>query len=91
MHRPDEARHIYFNIEQNQRIKWLDKFNDAGVRKILCGHYHQNAGGFYKNIEVVVTSAISVQMGSDKHGYRLVEVNEDEIKHKYIEVTDKVN
>jgi len=91
LHRPNEAEHDYFNIEPKQRYKWLEKFKEAGVGKIFCGHYHQNAGGWYENVEVVVTSAVGAQLGADKHGYRLVTVNEDKIEHKYISITDTVN
>ena len=58
----DEGKE-YFNIEPNLRLKMLEKFLDAGVRKIFCGHYHRNAGGFYKSIELIVTSAIGLQIG----------------------------
>ncbi len=91
LHNPNEATHSYFNIEVKQRLKWLEKFKKAGVSKIFCGHYHQNAGGFYDNIEIITTSAIGAQLGNDKHGYRLVSVDENEVKHKYISVTDMVN
>ena len=61
------------------------------MKKVFCGHYYQNAGGWYENIECVVTSAVGAQLGKDKHGYRIVYVNDSEITHKYIEITDQVN
>lgn len=54
-----------------------------GVRVIFCGHYHRNAGGFYKDMELVVTSAIGAQIGSDPHGIRVVKVTEHAVTHKY--------
>jgi hypothetical protein len=45
--RPDEEK-IYFNVEPELRMRMLNKFYDGGVRKIFCGHYHRNAGGWYK-------------------------------------------
>ena len=87
----DEPAHVYFNIEPKQRAILLNRFRKAGVKKIFCGHYHQNAGGFYEDLECVVTTAIGAQLGSDKHGYRLVQVNETEITHEYISVTDQTN
>lgn len=90
--RPNEPADPYFNIEPVQRLKWLKKFKEAGVSKIFCGHYHQNTGGFYDNdLEVIVTTAVGAQLGPDKHGYRLVEVDENYIKHSFIPVSDKVN
>lgn len=79
---PDEAKE-YFNIEESIRQKMLSKFYDAGVRAIFCGHYHRNAGGFYKDLELIVTSAIGKQLGQDKSGFRIVRVLEDSIEHKY--------
>ncbi len=88
---PDEPAHIYFNIEPVQRKNLIERFKKAGVRKVFCGHYHQNAGGFDGELECVVTSAIGAQLGKDKHGYRIVHVGENEITHQYVEITDQVN
>lgn len=89
---PDETADPYFNIEPVQRRDLLERFEKAGVRKVFCGHYHQNAGGFYKDsLEVVVTSAIGAQLGNDKHGFRVVDVFENEIKHQYMSVSEQVN
>ena len=69
---PEEEK-IYFNVDKDLRLRKLEQFYQAGVRKIFCGHYHRlsssrcleiydcfllirNAGGFYKDLEVVVTS-----------------------------------
>jgi len=82
LYQADEGKD-YFNIEAELRIKKLDQFYDAGIRKIFCGHYHRNAGGFYKDLEVVITSAIGCQLGSDDHGMRVVKVTEDRIEHEY--------
>lgn len=84
---PDEEKE-YFNIEQELRIRMLDKFYDAGVRTIFCGHYHRNAGGMFKDLELVVTSAIGAQLGTDKSGLRVVQVKEDRIEHNYYAMED---
>lgn len=73
----------YFNIRKEVRLKWLRKFHEAGVTKVMCGHYHRNAGGWYENMELVVTSAIGAQCGSDKSGARVVRVLENSIEHQY--------
>ena len=84
---PDEDKD-YFNIEHTLRKKMLNKFHDGGVRKIFCGHYHRNAGGWFKDLEVVVTSAIGCMLGDDPHGMRIVNVNMSGITHKYHSLDD---
>lgn len=55
----------------------------TGVRYFFCGHYHRNGGGFYKEMEIIVTSAIGCQAGPDKCGIRLVKVMKDKVEHSY--------
>ena len=50
---------------------------------------HRNAGGVYKDIEVVVTTAIGCQIPhpethlKDEHGMRVVKVTKKEIVHSF--------
>lgn len=78
-----EEDNDYFNIEKEVRLKMLSKFYENGVRAIFCGHYHRNAGGKYKDMELIVTSAIGAQLGDDKSGLRVVKVYEHSIQHQY--------
>ncbi|KAA0191044.1 hypothetical protein HAZT_HAZT012126 [Hyalella azteca] len=73
----------YFNFAKDLRQELLDKFYDAGVRHVFSGHYHRNAGGMYKDLQMVVTSAAGAQLGSDQPGYRVVSVAESRITHEY--------
>jgi len=82
---PDEDKE-YFNIEKDTRFRMLDKLRSAGVRHIFCGHYHRNAGGFYGDLELVVTSAVGCQLGNDAPGMRIVRVTKDKVQHKYYEL-----
>lgn len=79
---PDEEK-IYFNVEQELRKTMLEKLYAGGVRKIFCGHYHRNAGGWFKDMECVVTTAVGCQIGSDPHGMRIVKVAKDKVTHEY--------
>ncbi|GIY04312.1 hypothetical protein CDAR_617431 [Caerostris darwini] len=81
---PDEEKD-YFNILPEMRQKMLQEFYNANVRTIFCGHYHRNAGGFYKDLELIVTSAVGCQLGKDKSGFRIVKVEEEKIAHEYLE------
>ncbi|CAH1794909.1 unnamed protein product [Owenia fusiformis] len=83
-----EEENEYFNIDITVRQKMLEKFHNAGVKTIFCGHYHRNAGGTYKNMELVVTSAVGAQLGDDRSGLRVVKVLEHSIEHDYVAVED---
>ncbi|XP_071832376.1 serine/threonine-protein phosphatase CPPED1-like [Apostichopus japonicus] len=84
---PDEGND-YFNIDRNVRSKMLEKLHKAGVKTVFCGHYHRNAGGFYKGMEEVVTSAMGCPLGTEKSGLRVVTVTESGINHKYYAMDD---
>ncbi|XP_073503798.1 serine/threonine-protein phosphatase CPPED1 [Phyllobates terribilis] len=79
---PDEDNN-YFNLEKSLRQELLEMFHKAGVKAIFSGHYHRNAGGTYKDIDMVVTSAIGCQLGEDQHGFRVVVITEEKIVHRY--------
>lgn len=60
---------------------------------MFCGHYHSNSGGYYKNLQVIVTSAIGGQIKQknapeSKSGMRIVKVNKNNIKHKYYSIEE---
>ncbi|XP_066130924.1 serine/threonine-protein phosphatase CPPED1 isoform X3 [Saccopteryx bilineata] len=54
-----------------------------GVTAVFSGHYHRNAGGTYRNLDMVVSSAIGCQLGSDSHGLRVVVVTAEKVVHRY--------
>lgn len=82
----DETGMKYFSLTPEPRKKLLDKLLSAGIKNIFCGHLHRNAGGFYKDLEVVVTSAMGGQLGNDSSGFRVVNVKNDAIAHTYYEL-----
>ena len=82
---PDEPK-IYFNFAPELRATMLRRLNEAGISKIFCGHYHRNAGGWFGDMELVITSAVGSQLGDDKNGFRVVAVKETEITHEYVEL-----
>lgn len=55
----------------------------AGIKAVFAGHYHRNAGGTYRSLDMVVSSAIGCQLGKDTHGLRVVVVTADSIVHQY--------
>ncbi|XP_054263530.1 serine/threonine-protein phosphatase CPPED1-like [Macrosteles quadrilineatus] len=85
---PDKTERNYFEIDHDIRKRMLDKILAAGVKYVFCGHLHYNAGGKYKQLECVVTSATGYQLGSDTHGLRVVKVYRDKVEHKYYPLAD---
>lgn len=87
---PDEDKE-YFNFRKDLRLKLLNKFYAAGIRHVFSGHYHRNAGGMFKDLQMVVTSAVGAQLGSDQPGFRVVRVTESAISHEYREISSIVS
>ncbi|XP_042293160.1 serine/threonine-protein phosphatase CPPED1 isoform X2 [Sceloporus undulatus] len=83
--------HNYFNLELSIRHELLEKFHKAGVKAVFSGHYHKNAGGLYKDLDMVVSSAIGCQLGEDTHGLRLVAVTAEKIFHRYYSLNELSN
>ncbi|XP_063221363.1 serine/threonine-protein phosphatase CPPED1-like [Bacillus rossius redtenbacheri] len=83
LYSPDENESNYFCLNLETRMKWMDKLREAGVQYTFCGHYHQNAGGAYKDLRVVTTSAMGGQLGKDSPGVRVVRVQERTVDHVY--------
>ncbi|GFT07137.1 hypothetical protein NPIL_178771 [Nephila pilipes] len=83
-----DEKNSFFNIETKIREKLLQKFLDANIRAVFCGHWHGNAGGFFKDLEVVVTSAVGGQLRGDKSGFRVVKLDDNSIKHNYYALED---
>merc|ERR1711973_644051 len=90
IHDPMEEKVANLQIEMKTRHKMLRKLKEAGVRKVFCGHCHQNSIGWYddKSIEVVVTAAIGVEHVKDGHGFRLIKVTKDDVTHQYYRLED---
>lgn len=87
LNEPNESDE-YFNIRNDVREFWLARFEQAGVSKIMCGHYHRNAGGWFggatgNKVELVVTGPIGAPLGDDPSGARVVEVSANNIEHNY--------
>ncbi|ODM88174.1 Serine/threonine-protein phosphatase CPPED1, partial [Orchesella cincta] len=86
-----EEEDFYFNVPKPRRLELLERLYARGVRYIFCGHYHRNAGGHYKKLELVVTSAIGAPLGDNPSGYRVVNVGEDGISHEYVTIRDSTD
>lgn len=82
LHQPNE-KDGYFKIPLERRMIYLDLFKKYGVKYIFAGHLHQNAIGWYKNIEMITSGPVGKPLGSDPSGFRIVRVYKSKISHKY--------
>ncbi|KAJ7416055.1 Serine/threonine-protein phosphatase CPPED1 [Willisornis vidua] len=76
-----------FANEMNPENRQLSG-TQTGIKAVFTGHYHRNAGGSYKGLEVVVSSAIGCQLGEDTHGLRVVVVTEEKLLHRYYSLNE---
>lgn len=81
---PDEPDE-YFNIPRERRDTYLDLLQNAGVRQVFAGHYHRNASGRFKNVEMITSGPVGRPLGEDGSGLRVVTVRGDAIAHEYYE------
>jgi hypothetical protein len=61
----------YFPLAKPVRLNLLERCVQGGVGLWMAGHYHRNAGGAYKSLEVVTTAAVGGCLVSDPQGDRL--------------------
>jgi 3',5'-cyclic AMP phosphodiesterase CpdA len=79
---PDEEDN-YFNIPLKIRAPLLDRLERAGVILTLAGHYHRNALGHYRKMEMLTNSALAFPLGDDPPGLRLLRCSHGKIEHEY--------
>ena len=73
----------YSVIAPDKRLKYFDLFRNAGVKAVFAGHLHSNAEASYDGIQMVTTSAVGRQLGSNVPGVRIIMVSDGEMTHKY--------
>ena len=78
----------YFNIPLVRRAPLLQLFREAGVRLLVSGHYHQNAGATLDGLEAVVTGPVGKPLGGARSGIRVFLISDDGVTHKYYELGD---
>jgi 3',5'-cyclic AMP phosphodiesterase CpdA len=79
---------VYDNIPTVRRKAYLDLLAEHGVRAVFTGHFHQNAGGKYGDLEVVVTGPVGMPLRGGRSGLRLVKIDGKGITHKYYDFGD---
>jgi 3',5'-cyclic AMP phosphodiesterase CpdA len=85
---PDEPR-SYWSIDPPGRQAVLDLLDVHGATAVFSGHRHRNAAARYGQVELVTTSAVGLPLGDDPSGFRVVEVHEDRIEHRFVPLDDQ--
>jgi len=76
----------YFNIPIVRRTPMLRLFRESGVRLVVSGHLHQNAGAVVNGLEAVVTGPVGKPLGDARSGLRIFLVADAGITHKYYDL-----
>ncbi|MBM4104191.1 MAG: hypothetical protein FJ263_09120 [Planctomycetes bacterium] len=79
---PDEPDG-YSNMPTGIRREMLDLFVKYRVRAVFSGHLHDNRINRYQGVDLITTNSITVPMGKDPVGFRIVDVTPDGYKHQY--------
>lgn len=77
----------YWNVPAVRRHLLLDLLVEHGVQLYLCGHWHRCGGGMYRGLEVAVTGPVGYPLGAEPSGFRLVQVDEHDIRHEYLSLS----
>ncbi|NGX57631.1 MAG: 3',5'-cyclic adenosine monophosphate phosphodiesterase CpdA [Chlamydiae bacterium] len=85
---PEKLSLPIFEIPLERRMDIMNLLVDQNVTACFAGHYHRNAYGVYKGMEVVTTSALGKPIGKDPSGFRIVKVFEDRVEHEYFGIDE---
>lgn len=66
-----------------RRRPLLELFREYDVAAVFSGHLHRNNYALDGDMLMIATSAVGMQIGDDKSGYRVVKVLQDRIDHDY--------
>ncbi|EPQ04491.1 Calcineurin-like phosphoesterase domain-containing protein 1 [Myotis brandtii] len=66
----------YFNLTKPLQKEMSDKFPKAGIKAVFSGHYHRNAGGTYRNLDVVCYRDMGVWHRVRTHSIQSMKVEE---------------
>ena len=74
----------YFNIPTQTRIEHLNLLHRFGVRYVFAGHYHQNAHGTYRGVNVLTIGPVGKPLGKDPSGFEIVTVKKNRLSFQYV-------
>jgi 3',5'-cyclic AMP phosphodiesterase CpdA len=74
----------YWNLPTERRRDILDLLHQYRVPLGLAGHWHRNAVAADGAFEMVTTGAVGVPLGPDPSGFRVVEMADGLVTHRYL-------
>ncbi len=78
----DEADNPW-SIKKKYRTPLLEIAADHGIKANFAGHWHRNNYATENGIEVVASGPVGYPLGNDPSGFRVVEVSNTGIEHRY--------
>lgn len=75
-----------FVIPRQRRLKILDLFGAYNVTALFTGHLHRNNYQMYGSTELISSGSVGYPLGDDPSGVRLVEIDEEHIHHRYVNI-----
>ena len=76
----------YWEFPIETRESLFKIINGKNVMAFFTGHLHENKITRFKNIDIIVTSAIGLPLGNDPSGYRVVEILNQKFEHKFYSI-----
>lgn len=70
-------------VPEERRDELLAILRDYGAAAVFAGHMHRNEAAEDGGLLMVTTGAVGYPLGKDPSGFRVVEVREDGISHRY--------
>ena len=70
-------------VPEERRDELLAILRDYGAAAVFAGHMHRNEVAEDGGLLMVTTGAVGYPLGKDPSGFRVVEVREDGISHRY--------
>ncbi len=77
-----------WSIKKVYRKPLLEIAADHGIKANFAGHWHRNNYASENGIEVVTTGAVGYPLGDDPSGFRVVNMSDAGIEHKYHSLED---
>jgi serine/threonine-protein phosphatase CPPED1 len=79
-----EEPDTYWNLPLQRRKEILALARRAGVTIGFAGHWHRNHLSTSSGFTQVVSGPVGYPLGDDPSGYRIVDVDDGDIEHRYV-------